>query len=169
MAPNTAPNVSLLEVFGNDLNSQTGAQAADGQAPVVGSALSGHELTSGAAFVMSNEGSVKYRGGHSRNYLPGMHNDVLADANTWTETFQAALLTAWSAFISEIISQAPAAIGALAHVIAHRFGKSATAPVSAGTPSARSVPLTNPYTEKVVAYRTNPQVGSQRRRNLQID
>jgi hypothetical protein len=168
MAPNTAPNVSLVEVFINDLTSPTSPQASDDLAAVVGTALSGHELTSGAAFVMGNEGGLKYRGGHSRNYLPGMHNDTLQDTNTWTTAWQTTMVNAWSAFITAAITAAGGALGTIAHAIAHRYGSSATAPVMEGSVSARSVPLTTPFTEPVVAYKTNPQVGSQRRRNQQI-
>jgi hypothetical protein len=167
MATSITTNVQLEEVFASDLSGPTSAQSSDGQAAVAGSNAGTH-LTSGAAFVMSNETARKYRGGHSRNYIAGLPANDLADANTWTAGAQAALLTAWSAFLNGIVSVAvPVAVGVLQHVVAHRFGKVATVDASSGLTVVRSVPLTSPFTDPVVAIRTNPQVGSQRRRNLQ--
>jgi hypothetical protein len=168
MAAQTVTTTALEEVFATDLGSHTGAQAADGNPSLAGT-HAGPGLTSGAAFVMGNEGTLRYRGGHSRNYLPGMPQSGLQDPNTWTLTFQQAVLTAWTAFLQAVITHAPAAMGALAHAIAHRFGRTATSPVlSASAPDVPSVPLAAPFTEPVKANRTNPQVGSQRRRNLQV-
>jgi hypothetical protein len=170
MATQLTTNVALEAVLAQDLNSATGA-AAESTVTVAGT-NAGTKLTSAASFVMGNEGTFRYRGGHSRTYLPGMNEGALLDANTWTTAWQTAMVNAWSAFWSEVLSAATStALGTLAHVIAHRFGKTATAPVS--VPGyrlvARSVPLTSPWTEPVTAYKTNPQVGSQRRRNMQLD
>jgi hypothetical protein len=168
---NVAPhcvNTLLLEgVAGNDLSSDLAAQAVNSHPSVPGTGT-GVPLTSGAAFVIGYETALKYRGGHSRNYLPGMPNTGLLDANTWTTTFQTAILNAWTAFLSGIVQTAvPVAVGTLQHVVAHRFGKSADAPVLGGSSVTRSVPLADPFTTPVTAVRTNPQVGSQRRRNQQ--
>jgi hypothetical protein len=170
MGPQQVTTVSLEQVLAQDLSSPTGAAALSGG----GSAgtNSGTHLTSGACFVMSNEAQFRYRGGHSRTYITGIPSSGLEDANTWTTAFQTGMVNAWSAFWSAFLAEASStALGTLAHVVAHRFGKTATAPVD--VPGyrlvARSVPLTSPWTEPVVAYRTNPQVGSQRRRNMQAD
>lgn len=168
MAGQHRSNLLLESVFIDDLNSDTGFQAVDGNPAVSGSNIASTSYTSGAAFVMSNVGQLKYRGGHSRTYLPSIPTSATADPNTWTTAYQAAMLSAWQGFIAAIISAAPTAIQLLGQVIAHRFGKSATAPVAGSLASSRSVPLTTPFTENVVAHRTNPQVGSQRRRNLQV-
>lgn len=167
MAGQHSNTLHLLSVFIDDLDSATGAQAVDGNPALTASNVSG-PLTSGVAFVMSNVGQMKYRGGHSRTYLPGIPTNAAQDPNTWTTAFQTAMLTAWQGFIAAIVSAAPTAIQLLGQVIAHRFGASATAPVGVSSGrSARSVPLTHPVVENVVGHRTNPQVGSQRRRNLQ--
>jgi hypothetical protein len=168
MASSTVPNVLLEEVFANDLSSDFAPQAADTLAAFPGT-NGGTKLTSGAAFVISNETGLKYRGGHSRNYLPGIPENDLLDANTWSTAAQTAILNAWTAFLSAFIQTAvPAAVGTLVHVVAHRFGKTPDAPVLAGVSASKSVPLTSPFTTPISAYRTNPQVGSQRRRNQQL-
>jgi hypothetical protein len=170
VAPQICETTALEEVFITDLNGANGAQVVDGLASVAGANASSG-VTSGAAFIISNLASYHYRGGHSRNYIPGAIVGGLADKNTWTTAYQSAMISAWSAFIKEITSATIGGLGTLAQVVAHRFGKTATAPVSVDgyklTPL--SVPLSDPWTEKVTAYRSNPQVGSQRRRNMQLD
>jgi hypothetical protein len=151
-----------------DLNSNTGAHVAE-TVSIAGTASPGTELSSGACGLVSFKEGLKYRGGHSRTYLGGMIKENLADANTWSSVFQAALSAAISAFINQIISAAPALLGALKHVVVHRFGDAAGGPVLAtsGRMRYKSVPLTNPFTMPVTGYATNPQVASQRRRNQQ--
>lgn len=167
MAPQTVSDCFLDTVFGNDLNSNLGAQAIDGNPAVVGTAA-GTRTTAGAAFVIGNESALKYRGGHSRTYLPGMPEPNTSDSNSWSTVAQQAILTAWSAFITAFITTAvPAAVGTLQQVVAHRFGKTAGSPVSTADIDVPSVPLTSPFTQPITGYRTNPQVGSQRRRNQQ--
>jgi len=166
-APQVMPNVILEEVFGNDHSSPTAPQAGNTHAPVPGTSTGTNSLSSGAAFVMSNLGSMKYRGGHSRTYIPGIAIGGLQDKNTWTQTAQVNALNGWQALWAAVIQAAPIALGVLARVIAHRYGRTSTSPVLTADSDLPSVPLTNPFTEDIVAYRTNPQVGSQRRRNQQ--
>jgi hypothetical protein len=168
MMPNFRIPTTLEEVSGNDLSSLSGAQAfttgsTPGTNPGTGS------LTSGACFVLSFEGALKYRGGHSRIYFSGYPNNDLADPNTWTTGTVTNTVSAWTAFRNALIAAIPSAVGVVAQVIAHRYGATAGSPVLAGGATVRkSVPLTNPFTEPVVAVRGNPQVGSQRRRNLYV-
>lgn len=167
MGPQICATCSLLGVTGNDLSSSLAPKSASTGAAQAGG-LANPELSSGAAFVISHETARKYRGGHSRSYIPGQAQQHLADGNTWTAAVQSAMLTAWNAFVTSFITTAvPVAVGTLQQVVAHRYGRSATAPVlSAGTESP-SVPLANPFTDPVTASIANPQVGSQRRRNQQ--
>jgi hypothetical protein len=167
MAPQTVTDCSLLEVFGNDIASNLGAEAIDGNPAIPGTAA-GTRTTAAAAFVISNETALKYRGGHSRTYLPGMPEANTSDSNSWTAAAQSAILTAWSQFITAFISTAvPAAVGTLQQVVAHRFGRTPAGPGGPPDSELPSVPLTNPFTQPITGYRTNPQVASQRRRNQQ--
>lgn len=167
MGPQISQSCSLLGVTGNDLSSVTGAKSASTGVAQPGTNINGFN-PNGAAFVIGHETARKYRGGHSRTYIPGTPNGSLSDGNTWSNAFQAATLTAWNAFVTAFIQTAvPAAVGALTQVVAHRYGASATAPVSGGVSALKSVPLANPFTDDVTASVANPQVGSQRRRNQQ--
>lgn len=168
MAGQTVQRCVLEGVIATDLSGPTSAEGSSSIASIPGTIVpaTSQGLTSGAAFVMSNITALKYRGGHSRNYIPGLPQSGLLDANTWTVAFQTTIINAWAAFLQAFVSTAvPTAVGVLQQVVAHRFGKTAGAPVLSGV---KSVPLSNPFTTAVTAHKTNPQVGSQRRRNQQF-
>lgn len=167
IAPQTANTYHLTGVEITDLNSKTGAKVAETVS--VAGTKNGTPLTSGVALVLSGKESFRYRGGHRRVYLGGQLHEDTSDQNTWTVAYQTAIAAAWQAFVAEIISAAPAAMGALKDVIVHRYGPSAAAPVKMdGYRVTRlSVPLTTPTTHPISSYITNPQVASQRRRNQQ--
>lgn len=167
MSPQQCTTTSLLGVTGNDLSSVTAAKSASSGVPAAGGNV-GAEVSNGAAFVIGHETNRKYKGGHSRSYVPGVAVSELSDGNTWSNTFQASMISAWNAFVTAFISTAvPAAVGTLAQVVAHRYGASPIAPVSGGVSVLKSVPLASPFTDPVTASVANPQVGSQRRRNQQ--
>lgn len=167
LAPQTINSYHLVRIQITDLNSKTGAQVQE--ALSIAGTVVGTPVTSGAAAVVSGKESDRYRGGHRRVYLGGQETGHLLDNNTWTVAYQTALAAAWQAFVNQIISAAPAAMGALKDVIVHRYGATAGSPVLATSGRARmkSVPLTTPITHPISGYVTNPQVASQRRRNQQ--
>jgi hypothetical protein len=166
MAPLTGPWLVLESIEGTDLGTKTGAQAVE-DVSIAGTNTSTNKLSSGAAAVISKLESDQYRGGHSRNYIPGIPDASLQNSNTWTAAFQSALAAAWSNFIHELITTSvPAAMGTLQDVVVHRFGQTAGSPVIVNG-KLKSVPLTTPVVHLVTGYRTNPKVASQRRRNQQ--
>lgn len=166
-AAQVVPGCSLEGVTGNDLSSMTAPQGVSTHAPIAGS-NGGQNIPNGSCGVIAYETNLKYKGGHGRVYVPGLPRNSLSDGNTWTTAARAAIQAAWAAFITEVTGVAvPAAVGALTHVIAHRFGKTAGSPVLSSSSSLKSVPLTAPFTTPVSSYFMNPQVGSQRRRNQQ--
>lgn len=167
IAPQTVNTYHLTRIQITDLNSKTGAQVQE-QVSIAGTGQT-PALTSGVAAVVSGKESDRYRGGHRRVYLGGQGTTHLLDDNTWTVAYQTALAAAWQAFVNQIISAAPAAMGALKDVIVHRYGATAGSPVLAtsGRTRMKSVPLTTPITHPISGYVTNPQVASQRRRNQQ--
>lgn len=168
IATHTCSSYHLIGVEITDLNSKTGAKVFE-TVSVAGTG-STPELSSGTAVVVRGAEGDRYRGGHRRVYLGGRSQPDLADPNTWTVAFQTAIASGVQAFVNQIISAAPAAMGALKDVVVHRFGPSANAPVSMeGYRITRlSVPLTTPITHPITGYSTNPQVASQRRRNQQV-
>lgn len=167
MAGSHVNTVHLLSVTINDLSSKTGAQVIN----VTGGAgtASPPALSSAACAVLSAKTSLKYRGGHARVYLPGIAEGNLATPNTWSTAFQTALQAAWVAFLNAIIQNVPSAIGVLAEVVAHRYGRTATAPVAGQVVPFKtpSVPLDAPFTQPITSWGVNPRVASQRRRNQQ--
>jgi hypothetical protein len=167
IAPNTSNAFHLTGVEITDLNSKTGAKVFE-TVSVAGTVVS-TELSSGAAVVVRGAEGDRYRGGHRRVYLSGRTTSELQDPNTWTVAFQTAIASGVQAFVNQIISAAPAALGALKDVVVHRYGASANAPVKMDgyTVKLKSVPLTTPITHPISGYSTNPQVASQRRRNQQ--
>ena len=168
MAPQTNTSVHLLNVYGNDLASPTGAQGVDSNVAYPGT-MAGAALTSGCALCISHETGLKYKGGHSRVYLPGQTQINLLDANTWTTAFQSAILTAWTSFISHFLSTlVPAAVGSLQQVVAHRYGRTPSGPGGPPDSDLPSVPLTSPYTTPVTAYRSR-RSGSRRHGTADAD
>lgn len=166
MAPNTSPQCSLIQVSLNDMGSNTGVDVG----PPVAEVGTGPDTgtVAGAAFIMSAHVALKYRGGHSRVYLPGMNHAGLADANTWTAAFSAAVSTAWTGILHDLAASPPPAVGALTQVAVHQYSSNlkdfgGTAPSTKPPPW----PLTDPATIVITGWSANPQVGSQRRRNQQ--
>lgn len=166
IAPEIGNWANLLSVTVNDLSSTLGAKVIN-ETGGAGTA-SPPKLSSGVAAVISRIESDKYRGGHSRIYVPGIPEGNLATSNTWSTTFQSALSAAWLAFITALIQNAPSAFQTLKDAVVHRYGRTATAPVSGAIPyKTPSVPLTTPIVHPVTSYLVNPKCTSQRRRNLQ--
>lgn len=168
LAPHHTTSYHLTQVKITDLSSKLGANV--GETVSVAGTQTGNELTSGTSAVISRKESDQYRGGHSRVYLGGRNGNDLSDANTWSVAFQTAISAAWQAFINEIISAAPAAMGALKDVVVHRFGASALPPVHMDgyKVTKKSIPLNPPIIHPTTGYTTDPQVASQRRRNQQF-
>jgi hypothetical protein len=165
MAAVESTDLSLVEVLIEDLTSPSGATgAATGSTPgtIVGSVLS-----AGAAFVIRKHVQRRYRGGHPRLYFGGMVSAGLHDAQTWDGTFATTFLGGFEAFMTAIISGAPAGHGSWADVNVSyyegfhnfTFPSGRTRPI----PTLRGTPLV----DLVTGYNYNPKVGSQRRRNLQ--
>lgn len=167
IAPQQPTNTHLTGITITDLNSKSGAKV--GETLSIAGTNPNAGMSSGVAVCISGKEPYRYRGGHRRIYLAGATEQDLSDKNTWTTAFQSAIASAWTSFVAEIISAAPATMGALKDVIVHRFGPSSNAPVKMEgyTVKVKSVPLTTPVTRPITSYVCNPQVASQRRRNQQ--
>jgi hypothetical protein len=167
LASHHTASYHLVQIEITDMSSKLGANVGE-QLSIAGTAA-GTETASGTAAVVRRDESDQYRGGHSRVYLGGRITSDLADENTWTVGFQTGIAAAWQAFVNEIISAAPAALGALKDVIVHQYGPSALPPMSEPgyKITKKSIPLNPPVIHPTTGYTTNPQVASQRRRNAQ--
>ncbi len=165
IAPIQSTDISLSEVTVEDLTSASGATASL-SASVPGT-IAGAVLSAGAAMVIRKHLLRRYRGGHPRLYFGGMVSGGLHDAQTWDGTFATTFLGGFEAFMTAVLSGAPAGHGSWADVNVsyysgfHNFT----------FPSGRTRPIPTlrvaPLVDLVAGYSYNPKVGSQRRRNLQ--
>lgn len=165
MAPLVPPQLELLEVGGDDLGSKTGTNVVV-SVDHVGTNINGG-LTTGACCIQSASVSVKYRGGHPRVYLPALSADHLADANTWSVSAIGLVGTAWTGILADLASSPPVGVGALSQVAVHAYSSNPL-DFPGGHPTTKPPwPLATPVTYPINGWSTNPQVGSQRRRNQQ--
>jgi hypothetical protein len=161
----TGASYSLTAVSVNDLGSRTGVESQlvvshQGTAAVDGG-------TAGVAFVVSAKCALKYRGGHSRVYLPGITATAQADRNTWSATGQGTVFTAWTGMLSDLAASPPVAVGALSQVVVRYISSNKADFPTPPTPWEPPYLLATPMIMPVTSWQTNPQVASQRRRNQQ--
>ena len=102
IAAQTGTWCTLIAVEINDLDSALGAHVQVGVTHA-GTSNDTGKLGSGSALVMSNDEAFKYRGGHSRVYLPGQASQQLANSNTWSTAHQTTMNSLWNAFIQALV------------------------------------------------------------------
>lgn len=163
MAPLTGPSYTLIRTLVNDLDSRTGVEVA-----FVTSHVGTNATAAGGAaiaFVMSAKTALKYRGGHSRVYIPGMGAGQAADQNTWSAAAQGAVFTAWTGMLADLASSPPVGVGAMSQVVVRYISsnKADFNPPPATLPALLNPPMVLPVT----SWASNPQFASQRRRNQQ--
>jgi len=162
-------NCSLTSVVVSDLSSST--------APIgawTGSIAGTSAGTNGSpdvALIIKNLIPSKYRGGHSRTYIPGypLSNTTVSDSNIWTAATAATTVTDWTAFITAITGgNGPTGYSGLAQAVPHYY-KGFTVVTNPLTGRARNVPKlqTVPTFDLVSSRVANIILGSQRRRNHQ--
>lgn len=165
LAPQTGSDYTLEAVACEDLDSKTGVNIVTpvshaGTAVQIG-------IPVGSAFVMSAHVAFRYRGGHSRVYLPGISRQSLADTNTWTVGAQGSVFTAWTGILSDLTTSPPTNVGTLSQVTVHAYSSNVK-DFPNGHPTTKPPwPLDTPVTYPISSWSSNPQVGSQRRRNQQ--
>lgn len=165
LAGSLGSQVTLIAAQCDDLGSKTGVNVVS-TVSHPGSNAS-NSVPAGVAFVMSAHVAYKYRGGHSRVYLPGVAQQYLQDSNTWTTAFLGTMFTAWTGIISDLQNSPPVGVGALSSVSVHAYSSNPD-DFPGGPPSKPPPwPLATPVTYPITSWSTNPQTGSQRRRNQQ--
>jgi hypothetical protein len=105
MAPQSAPQLALTSVQLEDLSSSTSPTGIWVGSKPGTSSVSG-AATPAVCFIVKNGISDRYRGGHSRIYIPGINlgNVSAADATTWNTTNASAIASAWSTFLGNCVS-----------------------------------------------------------------
>lgn len=160
-----SPAYELTQVKVEDLTSAT---AAVGEAdPTQTGTRTGSAIGIQVAAVLSEEIARRYRGGHPRLYFPFGTVTDLADEQAWTTGFQAAVPTAWAAFLSAVGGDGWTGAGTIAGInISYYEGFT-----NHTYPSGRVRPVPNlrvtPVVDAIVALQLNPLIGTQRRRTGQ--
>lgn len=166
MAPLQTANIILETVTTTDLFSATGVEVTGTFATLGTNA--GTKLASGVAMVMQHHVARRFRGGHSRVYIPGLPEQALGTANTWATANVTSTVSAWSAILGAPANAALPDLGTVANVqVSYYSGfTSVQNPVTMryrNIPKVRATPLV----DTINSVSGNPRVASQRRRNKQ--
>lgn len=169
MKANIMPSCSLTSVVVSDLSSAT-APIGAWTGSIAGTAA-GTGASPDVALIVKNLIPTKYRGGHSRTYIPGypLTQATVTDSNVWTSAAAASTVTNWVAFLTAITGgNGPTGYSGLAQAVPHYY-KGFTVVTNPLTGRARNVPKlqTVPTYDLVSSHVANLILGSQRRRNHQ--
>ncbi len=165
MASVSRNEISLVSVRVTDLTSSVSPEVEESTVHP-GTAGTGTQ-GSGVAMVLKREIARRYRGGHSRLYLPGTRSSELTDSQLWAPARAAAWLAAWVGFMNDVITGAPAGFGALVDVNISYFHGFTNFTFPSGRVRAIPTPRVAPIVDLVTGYDINARPASQRRRNLQ--
>lgn len=161
----TTTNCQLANAVVTDLASATGSQATSTVAAVTGTSA-GTQGPEDVAFIMKNRILRRYRGGHSRVYLPSPAMN-LATAQTWLGTYITSVTSAYQNWLTNFTTlSVPAGVGTLTHVNVSYFS-GFTVVTNPITHRARNVPSlrgAGPTVDTVTGTVANPKIGTQRRR-----
>lgn len=158
----TASNYSLIQTSVIDLGSRTGVNVF---LPVSHPGTGAAGQSAAVSFIMSAKVPLRYRGGHSRVYIPGIQATEQSDANSWSVAAQGVLNTAWTGMLSDLASSPPIGVGSLTQVTV-RFISSDKRDFNP-PPATLPALLEPPMVLAINSWAPNPQLGSQRRRNQQ--
>lgn len=159
-------DVSLLQVEGVDLSSDSGAAAITADV-VDGTRTGSDELFADNCLVAGYAIRRRYRGGHPRGYWPfGLSGD-LATAQTWSTGFLADAAAGLGTFFDDVLAGTWTGGGTLTHVnVSFYSGFSVIISPTTGRARNVSTPRNTPAVDLVTAILPRATVGSQRRRLL---
>jgi hypothetical protein len=166
IAPPLSVSCSLQTVEVTDLNSNTGAQVVV-SSTAAGSHSGGTDLPASNAMIVKFKIGTRYRGGHPRWYQCGWRSDQTSNTVKWSPSVLSAFITSWISFIQACELSPPSAVGTLTHVNVSYFSGFANKTFPSGRTRAVPTPRVTPVVSAVIAYSGNPNIASQRRRNLQ--
>lgn len=158
-------DLTLTGVSLTDLTSPTSA-AVDVPFGVTGG-MSGEGVPNGSAAVVSRHIARRYRGGHSRVYIPGAPIGELLTEMKWQTAWLTNVQDDWALLEGSIpgnlwsgaTSGTPCSVSYYEGFTPHLYPSGRYRNV----PNLRGTPLVDPVT----LYQANPKCASQRRRNLQ--
>lgn len=158
-------DTNLFKTELTDLTSNVAPQAIDNTSRP-GSA-GGNGVVAGIAAVSSYKIGRRYRGGHPRNYWPGISAGNLFNESNWTPAFTTNFRNSVKAFIAAVIAGAPVAVGTVTQVNVNYFKGFTNKTFPSGRIRPVPTPLAVPGQDLVTDVFINPRPASQRRRNLQ--
>jgi hypothetical protein len=163
------PSCQLTSVVVSDLSSSTSPIGA--WTGSIAGTSAGTGASPDVALIVKNLIPTKYRGGHSRTYIPGypLTGTTVTDSNVWTSAGVATFISDWNAFITAITGgNGPSGYSGLAQAVPHYY-KGFTAVQNPITGRYRNVPklVAVPTFDLVSSHVGNLILGSQRRRNHQ--
>jgi hypothetical protein len=165
LAPVQNNTVTLQQVVLTDLTSLSAPQAI-GSTPRTGT-VGGTVVPNGVAMVIKEKIARRYRGGHPRVYLPGAVITWLSNADLWNPTNTAVVLTSWNAFVSDILTNVPAAAATAAEVNVSYFTGFTNVTFPSGRVHAVPSRRVTPLVDVILSHSVNGKPASQRRRNEQ--
>lgn len=146
-----------------DLTSETSAQG-EGTDTAVGS-LTGGSLPASAAVVIAQTTARRFRGGHSRVYLPCGDDTKLANDHAWDGAFLDSVVGAWDSTISVTASGSWGDAGTVTQVMASFYLGFTNVPYGVPTKYRRVPTPRDPAVNyEVIALLGRSAIGSQRRR-----
>lgn len=160
------PSVVLKEIDSLDLSSLSANNALD-SVSIAGTSTN-DDLPAGTAVVVSFKQATRYRGGHSRIYLPFGSSQNLQDDQTWNSSFISGMTTRWEAFITEVSGTTFSGGGISNQVIVHYYKGHTNVLYPSGYYHAIPTVKSPPTFDAVLATIVNKYVGSQRRRNQYV-
>lgn len=144
-----AEDIVMQEATCQDLSSPTGAFGSD--SGVHYGTAGSLNLPDHTCVLVKKEGSLRYRGGHSREYWPQMGAAGANNTgNSWAAANISQFATQYQSYIDQIFANAPSGLTLLQRCIVHYEGQH---------PS-----ITYPYVELVVGHTVETQMATQRRR-----
>jgi len=146
-----------------DLTSDTSAEG-EGGGSAAGT-LTGGRIPASTSMVISQQTTRRYRGGHSRVYMPLGDTTKLLSDTAWETAFVDAAQSGWEVAIPDIASDFWAGAGTITQVMVS-FYSGFTNEVYGSPPKYRRVPTPRAagVTFPIVNYVAQPNLGSQRRR-----
>jgi hypothetical protein len=159
------PQMTFGPPNAEDLGSSSGASGA-GSGTSTGS-RTGLAIAAGSSINVRFLIARRYRGGKPKVYLSaGEAADVVA-GNLWSGAMVTATATGWQAFMSAILPTPWTGAGTVSHVNVSYYN-GFTVVTNPVTGRARNVPTLRgtPLVDTITGYSVDPQMGSQRRRNL---
>jgi hypothetical protein len=146
-----------------DLTSDTSAQGEYGVG--ANGTLAGGLLPASSALCVSQTTGRRYRGGHSRVYLPVGDDSKLNDTRTWTNVFAGDVAVAWSEVVAGAAGGAWSGAGTITAVMASFYLGFTNEPYGSPTKYRRvPTPRAPAVNYDVVNYVGQVKIATQRRR-----